>query len=118
MPATATFRPDGRYHLVDHHLDASAIFVRRSRLIETAALRARIVVLGYVTAAAPKIGRLLIMRGDRCLHSVRAVAGEWACFHVIVTYDDPDPVFRVEENLDPYLYPLDASPPFDPNYRR
>ncbi len=65
----------------------------------------------------PKPGRLLIMRGDRCLHSVRAVRGESERINVIMTYDHGGAEFPVEADLDPYLYSLKASPSFDPNYR-
>jgi 2OG-Fe(II) oxygenase superfamily len=77
------------------------LFARRSRLV--------------VVTPAP--GRMVLMRGDRCLHSVRRVAsGER--INVIMTFDLPGSRFRAEDNLDPYLYSRSASPDFDPNYRK
>ncbi len=77
------------------------VFVRAARLV--------------VVAPAP--GRMILMRGDRCLHSVRrVVSGDR--INVIMTFDLPGSQFRAAEDLDPYLYSSSASPGFDPNYRR
>lgn len=66
---------------------------------------------------APAPGRMIVMRGDRCLHSVRRVTGNEERINVIMTFDTPGARFRAEENLDPYLYSKTATPDFDPNYR-
>ncbi|MBV8519377.1 MAG: 2OG-Fe(II) oxygenase [Acidobacteria bacterium] len=66
---------------------------------------------------APAPGRMIVMRGDRCLHSVRRVTGIEERINVIMTFDTPGARFRAEENLDPYLYSKTATPDFDPNYR-
>lgn len=66
---------------------------------------------------APAPGRMILMRGDRCLHSVRRVLrGER--INVIMTFDVPGARFRAAEALDRYLYSRTPSPAFDPNYRR
>lgn len=69
------------------------------------------------TLISPAQGLLLIMRGDRCLHSVRRVEGSADRINVIMTFDMLQARFAVEENLDPYLYSKKAEPSFDPNYR-
>jgi hypothetical protein len=70
------------------------------------------------TLISPARGLLLIMRGDRCLHSVRRVEGTADRINVIMTFDAPQARFAVEENLDPYLYSKKPAPFFDPNYRQ
>ena len=73
---------------------------------------------GKRTLIAPAQGLLLIMRGDRCLHSVRRVEGIQDRINIVMTFDVPQAEFAVEQNLDPYLYSKKAAPSFDPNYRR
>jgi hypothetical protein len=65
----------------------------------------------------PSAGRMILMRGDRCLHSVRRVEGEEERVSVIMSFDPPGRVFHAEGGLDSYLYSKDASPKRDPNYR-
>jgi hypothetical protein len=72
---------------------------------------------GRKLVVAPQTGRLIAMRGDRCLHSVRPVEGAGERINVVMTFDLPGAVFHVEKNLDPYLYSRDTAPVFDPNYR-
>jgi hypothetical protein len=69
-----------------------------------------------LVVVAPAPGRMIIMRGDRCLHSVRRVV-QGERINVIMTFDVPGSRFRAAENLDPYLYSNRATPDFDPNYR-
>ena len=66
---------------------------------------------------SPTQGLLLLMRGDRCLHSVRRVKGAEDRVNLVMTFDIPKVKCRVEENLDPYLYSKEPAPSFDPNYR-
>jgi 2OG-Fe(II) oxygenase superfamily len=70
------------------------------------------------TLISPAQGLLLIMRGDRCLHSVRRVEGSEDRINIVMTFDAPQARFAVEENLDPYLYSKKPAPSFDPNYRQ
>jgi hypothetical protein len=72
---------------------------------------------GKRTLISPAQGLLLIMRGDRCLHSVRRVEGIEDRINIVMTFDVPQAHFGVERNLDPYLYSKKAPPSFDPNYR-
>jgi hypothetical protein len=73
-------------------------------------------VFGKETIVAPKTGRLLAMRGDRCLHSVRPVTGDDERINLIMSYDLPGAHFAVDERLDGYLYSRDAANGSDPNY--
>jgi len=65
----------------------------------------------------PAPGRMILMRGDRCLHSVRRVEGSAERVSVIMSFDPPGRVFLSEGDLDSYLYSRNASPNRDPNYR-
>ena len=67
---------------------------------------------------SPTEGLLLIMRGDRCLHSVRRVEGTEDRINMVMTFDVPQAQFAVEGQLDPYLYSKKPAPAFDPNYRQ
>nr|WP_255551454.1 2OG-Fe(II) oxygenase [Granulicella sp. dw_53] len=53
---------------------------------------------------APKPGRLVIMRGDRCLHSVRTVSGSRDRICIVMSFDFANAVFPQELALDSYLY--------------
>lgn len=73
---------------------------------------------GRRTAIAPQAGLMLVMRGDRCLHSVRSVEGCDDRVSVIMAFDAPQARCSVEPDLDPYLYSVQADRVFDPNYHR
>jgi len=72
---------------------------------------------GRKKTIAPRPGLLIIMRGDRCLHSVRPVYGERERVCVVMSFDSADAAFPQERGLDAYLY---SSQEFaakkDPNY--
>lgn len=82
-------------------------------------LRVRFILryFGRMVSLAPRAGMLIIMRGDKCLHSVRAVEGDQERLNIIMTFDLPRASFPQESDLDPYLYSLKPTPSFDPNYR-
>jgi hypothetical protein len=64
----------------------------------------------------PRAGMLIVMQGDQCLHSVRAVEnGER--INIVMAFDRPGASFAVQRHLDSYLYSRSAAPQFDPNYR-
>ena len=67
---------------------------------------------------APAPGRLLVMRGDRCLHSVRAVEGDADRVNVIMCFDRAGASYAQSSGLDPYLYSQERAPSLDPNYAR
>ena len=67
---------------------------------------------------APKAGRLIIMKGDSCLHSVNAVVSDTARYNLVFSFDSKETSRQAKKNLDPYLYTVEKSPSFDPNYNR
>ena len=71
---------------------------------------------GRKQVISPEAGLLLVMRGDRCLHSVGAIE-KGDRLNVIMTYDLPEATFAVEDDLDSFLYTPEAHFTFDPNYR-
>jgi 2OG-Fe(II) oxygenase superfamily len=64
----------------------------------------------------PRAGRLLIMQGNRCLHSVRPVLGQTERINIIMSYDHPNARFATAEHLNNYLYSAAESSNHDPNY--
>jgi hypothetical protein len=73
--------------------------------------------LGRKHTIAPKPGLLVIMRGDRCLHSVRPVSGSRERICVVMSFDFADAVFPQELALDSYLYLSQRyAAKSDPNY--
>jgi hypothetical protein len=65
----------------------------------------------------PKPGLLVLMRGDRCLHSVRPVSGDRERICIVMSFDSPDASFAQETALDSYLYSSqNYSKKGDPNY--
>ncbi|HEX5033411.1 MAG TPA: 2OG-Fe(II) oxygenase [bacterium] len=65
---------------------------------------------------APAPGRLLLMRGDRCLHSVSPVKGGAERVNLIFSYDESGAVHPQEEGLNDYLYSSKKPRGGDPNY--
>lgn len=57
----------------------------------------------------PRPGALVIMRGDRCLHSVRAARGPGDRLAVVMAFDAPGARYPGEPELDAYLYSPGAS---------
>lgn len=57
----------------------------------------------------PMPGRLLVMRGDICLHSVRPVTGDAWRLNLVMAYDPPDSRYGKSEELDRYLYDAESS---------
>jgi hypothetical protein len=64
----------------------------------------------------PRAGRLLIMQGNRCLHSVRPVRGETDRLNIVMSYDRPNAQFEVADDLNAYLYSSAPTSTTDPNY--
>jgi hypothetical protein len=64
----------------------------------------------------PRAGRLLVMQGNRCLHSVRPVVGPTDRINIIMSYDRPNAQFEVADNLNAYLYSTAEASATDPNY--
>jgi hypothetical protein len=85
------------------------------RVLQLRAVRA---VFRRRVVVAPAPGRMLLMRGDRCLHSVRPVRGTQERICVVMAFDRPAARYLVGDRLNAYLYQNDAAPRGDPNYPR
>jgi hypothetical protein len=83
------------------------------RLIQTSPIRK---LFGRKVVTRPRAGRALVMRGDRCWHSVRPVTGNQERINIVLAYDYPGAQYPVDEALDAYLYTQQATRPADPNY--
>ncbi|WP_343576751.1 2OG-Fe(II) oxygenase [Mycobacterium sp.] len=73
---------------------------------------------GCAMAVAPRAGLMLVMQGDRCLHSVRAVEGRDDRVSIVMAFDTPQAHCAVQQDLDPYLYSEQGDGMSDPNYQR
>lgn len=71
---------------------------------------------GNMVRVSPQVGRLVMMRADRCWHSVRSVVGERERVNIILSYDFPGTEYSMEEGLDSYIYTQDEQQSTDPNY--
>jgi hypothetical protein len=67
---------------------------------------------------APAPGRMLVMRGNRCLHSVRPVRGRRERINLVMSFDRPGARYAAADRLNAYLYQHDAAWRGDPNYPR
>jgi hypothetical protein len=65
----------------------------------------------------PKSGKLVMMAGNKCWHSVRALQGNEERINIIFAYDVKSEESGMNENLDAYLYSQDKSASEDPNYK-
>ncbi|MGR3318078.1 MAG: 2OG-Fe(II) oxygenase [Candidatus Anammoxibacter sp.] len=74
-------------------------------------------VFGKKVLIKPRRGSLVLMHGNRCLHSVRKVQGSTDRINIILAYDIPNADFTIAEKLDSYIYNEDASHISDPNYQ-
>ena len=83
------------------------------RVLHIKILRA---VIRKKTVVLPSPGRMVVMRGNRCWHSVRPVHGDADRVNVILVYDLPGTEFPMEKSLDSYLYTQKKQTSSDPNY--
>ncbi len=73
-------------------------------------------IFGKKITVTPRSGRLLIIQGKKCWHSVRSVQGSKERINIILSYDVPGAQFPMEKSLDMYLYSQDKQTSSDPNY--
>jgi hypothetical protein len=92
------------------------------RVLQAAPVRA---LSGLRHLVEPAAGKLLVMRGDRCLHSVRPVTGAADRINLVLSYDRPGARYAMADGLNAYLYRPDkattgseSGKPRDPNYTR
>lgn len=80
-----------------------SVFLQREadRMFENEVLRW---VFGNQVVVRPRAGRLLVMRGNRCLHSVREVSGNDDRINIVMAYDVPGAQYANSERLNSYLY--------------
>jgi hypothetical protein len=93
-----------RFRFLQHGVDAIA----RDRTV--------LALLGTKTVVTPRAGRLVVMRADRCLHSVCAVEGTEERINLCLAYDHPGTRQRQRRALDDYLYTDQVVAGPDPNY--
>ena len=88
----------------------------QSRLDAIVGTRAARAIAGTKSVVMPRAGRLVVMQGDRCLHSVCPVEGTRERINLCMAYDRTGSHTRPHQALDAYLYteqPVDGR---DPNY--
>jgi hypothetical protein len=84
--------------------------IARSRMV--------LATVGSKSVVEPRAGRMVAMRGDRCLHSVCPVTGTHDRINVCMAYDRVGHESRSRRALDTYLYTSESIGSRDPNYRR
>jgi len=84
------------------------------RLLQTSLARS---FFGKQLICKAQTGRMLIMRGDRCLHSVRPMTGNGERINIIMSFDTPGADFAVADQLNSYLYSQTSAQSTDPNYK-
>jgi len=87
------------------------------RVLQSEPVRRRI---GHTVSLTPRPGDLVVMRGDRCLHSVSEVTGPADRVNLVISFDDAErPRVQAQDGdeLDTYLYSQDQVRSADPNYR-
>ena len=73
-------------------------------------------IFGQRIVVKPQPGLLLVMCGDKCLHSVRPVTGVHDRINIVMAYDLPNASFAIANQLDTYLYSSENVRASDPNY--
>jgi hypothetical protein len=86
------------------------------RLDAVVGTRAALALVGTKSVVRPRPGRLVVMQGDRCLHSVCPVEGAHERINICMAYDRVGSHTRPHRALDTYLYTEQAVAGRDPNY--
>ena len=71
---------------------------------------------GQRIVVKPQPGLLLIMHGNKCLHSVGPVTQGSDRINIVMAYDLPNSSFAIEDQLNTYLYSSENVSALDPNY--
>ena len=71
---------------------------------------------GKKVSLKPRQGMMVIMRGDRCLHSVKSLEGKQERINIVMAYDVPGREFPVDQRLNSYLYTNQEQTSSDANY--
>lgn len=72
-------------------------------------------IIGNRIIVRPIQGRMVVMRGNKCLHSVRPVKSDQERINIVLAYDTPDEQSLAKQALDQYLYSQEPVSS-DPNY--
>ena len=99
----------------NHRLRISQTFLQETidRIFQSEVVRWT---FGRLVLVRPRTGRLLIMRGNRCLHSVREVNGSEDRVNVVMSYDVRGAQYANSDRLNSYLYTHNDLQTRDPNY--
>ena len=99
----------------NHRLRVSQTSIQETvdRVLQSGIVRS---VFGRLVLVRPRTGRLLIMRGNRCLHSVREVNGSKDRINVVMSYDVKGAQYANANLLNSYLYTHNDLQTRDPNY--
>lgn len=99
----------------DHRLWMRGISLQREadRVFESEVFRW---MFGKQVVVRPRAGRLLVMRGNRCLHSVREVNGSCDRINIVMAYDVRGAQPAANDHLNSYLYTPESVQSSDPNY--
>ncbi len=102
--------PNSRWHLGP--FKATAL----QRMLDSYQIKRVVNKPSCADSISPKPARLLVMRGDRCLHSVSPVTSSEARYNIIFTFDQQGAEYAVDKRLDPYIYSIRPQSGTDPNY--
>jgi hypothetical protein len=99
----------------NYRLHVSQTFLQREidRVCENEAVRW---LFARQILVRPRTGRLVVMRGNRCLHSVREVRGTSDRINVVMSYDVKGAQYANGDLLNSYLYTHNHVQASDPNY--
>jgi hypothetical protein len=102
----------------NYRINVGSSRTSRTQKLFDACLRSSLIrrLFGRKRIVEPKAGRLLIMKGDSCLHSVRPVESDVDRINIILSYDAPGRIYDVAAGLDSYLYSPAEAAASDPNY--
>ena len=94
----------------------SRLRVAQPKLDAVVGTRAILALTGTKSVVLPRPGRLVVMHGDRCLHSVCPVEGTHERINICMAYDRVGSHPRPRQALDAYLYTEQTVDSRDPNY--
>jgi hypothetical protein len=103
-----------RYRLYLQRQGSTLLQRRLDDLLRLSIIRT---LFGKKMAVKPRPGRLVIIQGNRCLHSVRPIEGEQARMNLVLSYDRTQDALLTKDKLSTYLYTQKDVTSSDPNYQ-
>lgn len=73
-------------------------------------------IFGEKVSIKPRQGMIIIMQGNKCLHSVKSLEGQQERINIVMAYDVPGIEFPVDQGLNSYLYTNQKQASSDANY--